>query len=128
MCTQSREFKLELKRIIVRREKRLFFLSYDKEGRRRRPAVMINLVRHLVGQDFTRGDDGGERTGGENVDGGETRRVPGTDVLRARLVHHTVGRLSVVVLLHARHETESHGAHDGGGVGAHNLSFIITRA
>ena len=84
---------------------------------------VINLVRHLVGQDFTRGDDGGERTGGENVDGGETRRVPGTDVLRARLVHHTVGRRAVVVLLNARHETESHSAHDGGRVGAHNLQW-----
>lgn len=100
-----------------------FIFSYDKGRRRRPPAVMINLVRHLVGQDFTRGDDGGERTGGEDVDGGETRRVPGTDVLRARLVHHTVGRRAVVVLLNARHETESHSAHDGSRVGAHNLQW-----
>ena len=111
------------------------FLSYDKRRRRRTrsPAPLNerprasggnNLVRHLVGQDFTRGDDGGEGTGGEDVDGGETRRVPGTDVLRARLVHHAVGRRAVVVLLHARHETETHGAHDGGRVGAHNLRMI----
>jgi hypothetical protein len=108
--------------------RKLFFSPMTKDAAvygaaKASASPVINLVRHLVGQDFTRGDDGGERTGGEDVDGGEARRVPRTDVLRARLVHHTVGRRAVVVLLNARHETESHSAHDGGRVGAHNLQW-----
>ena len=81
-----------------------------------------DLVRHLPGEDLAGGDDGGERTGGEDVDGGETGRILGTDALRVLLVHHRLVRSrAAVVLLHARHETESHRAHDGRRVEADNL-------
>ena len=75
----------------------------------------------MTGQDFTRGDDRGERAGGQDVDGGEPRRVARTNVLRGRLVNHTVRRSTVVVLLHGRHQTETHRTHDGERVRAHNL-------
>lgn len=86
-----------------------------------RRRFIINLVRHLTGEDFAGGDDGGERTSGEHIDGGETGRILGTDVLRALLVHHLVRRRTTVVLLHARHEAESHRAHDGRRVEADDL-------
>lgn len=75
----------------------------------------------MTGEDFAGGDDGGERTSGEHIDGGETGRILGTDVLRALLVHHLVRRRTTVVLLHARHEAESHRAHDGRRVEADDL-------
>jgi hypothetical protein len=80
------------------------------------------LVRHLTRQDFTRGDDGGERTRSQNINGGETSRITRTNVLRRRLFNHTVRGSTVVVLLHRRHQTETHRAHDGKRIRAHNLA------